>query len=259
MGKLILLLSLLASIVYADDNEINISTPTASDNLDLTLEQRGYNQEIYFSIGGADNTIDILQTGANNTVKWTDTWGSGYSWGGDLDGTDNAITIKQNTSTGNNPNSNYFGFHIQGNNNTVKFGQGFKVTDAGVFDIDNDEYGGMYMRLDIHGDYNTYIGTQRNDGLGDTIEAYINLYSDYNDVYTHQRQGDHYLSLTTNNDYNEAWIKQEGQGSHTANITLEGTYPTDLYLLQQTSTNQSYAGTVQCYTVGGCSLSVTQN
>ena len=249
---------LLTPMVFAD-NEINIQTPTASDNLDLTIEQRGFDQEVYFSIGGADNTIDILQTGQSNTVKWTDTWGSGYNWGGDLDGTDNVITIKQNTTTGNSPNSNYFGFHIQGNNNTVKFGQGFKVADTGDFTIDNDEYGGMYMRLDIHGDYNTYIGTQRNDSLGDTIQAHINLYSDYNDIYTHQRQGDHYLSLTTNNDYNEAWIKQEGQGSHSATITLSGSYPTDLYLLQQTSTNQSYTLTQNCQTVGGCSVSVTQN
>ena len=259
MGKLILLLSLLASIVYADDNEINISTPVVSDNLDLTLEQRGYNQEIYFSIGGADNVIDILQTGANNTVKWTDTWGSGYSWGGDLDGTDNAITIKQNTTTGNSPTNNYFGFHIQGNNNTVTFGQGYAVSDTGVFNIDNDEYGGMYVRLDIHGNYNTFIGAQRNDDSGDTIQAYINIYSSYNDIYTHQRQGDHYLSLTTNNDYNDAWIKQEGSGSHSATITLNGSYPTDLYLLQQTSTNQSYTLTQDCQTVGGCSVSVTQN
>ena len=250
---------LLIAPLYADDNEINISTPTASDNLDLTLEQRGYNQEIYFSIGGADNTIDILQTGANNTVKWTDTWGSGYSWGGDLDGTDNAITIKQNTTTGNSPTNNYFGFHIQGNNNTVKFGQGYHVSDTGNFNIDNDDYGGMYVRLDIHGDYNTYIGSQRNDDSGDTIQAYINLYSDHNDIFTAQRQGDHYLSLTTNNDYNEAWIKQEGQGSHSATITLSGSYPTDLYLLQQTSTNQSYTLSQDCQTVGGCSVSVTQN
>ena len=247
------------SLAFGDDNEVNIQTPTASDNLDLTIEQRGFDQEAYFSIGGADNTIDILQTGQSNTVKWTDTWGSGYNWGGDLDGTDNAITIKQNTTTGNSPTNNYFGFHISGNYNTVKFGQGFIVSDTGVFSIDNDEYGGMYVRLDIHGNNNTFIGTQRNDDSGDTIQAYVNIYSSYNDIYTHQRQGDHYLSLTTNNDYNEAWIKQEGQGSHSATITLGGSYPTDLYLLQQTSTNRSYSLTQDCQTVGGCSVSVTQN
>lgn len=246
------------SLTFGDDNLINIQTPTASDNLDLTVEQRGFDQEVYFSIGGADNTIDILQTGANNTVKWTDTWGSGYSWGGDLDGTDNVITIKQNTTTGNSPTNNYFGFHIQGNNNTVKFGQGFHVSDTGNFTIDNDEYGGLYMRLDIHGDYNSYIGTQRNDDSGDTTQAYINIYSDYNDIYTQQRQGDHYLSLTTNSDYNEAWITQKGEGDHQATITLGGTYGTDLYLMQQSNTQQSYTLTQTCYTVGGCSVSVTQ-
>ena len=245
-------------LAFAGDNVINIQNPSTSDNLSLTLEQRGYDQEIYFSIGGADNTIDILQTGAKNTVKWTDTWGSGYSWGGDLDGTDNVLTIKQNTTTGNNPATNYFGFHIQGNNNSVKFGQGFYVSDTGVFTIDNDEYGGLYARLDIHGNYNTYIGTQRNDDSGDTAQAYINLYSDYNDVYIQQRQGDHYLSLTTNSDYNDAWITQKGEGDHQATITLGGTYGTNLYLMQQTSTQQTYTLTQDCQTVGGCSVSVTQ-
>lgn len=261
--KRILLLTLgvlLTPMVLADDgdNLINIKTPTTSNNLDLSVEQIGYDQEVYFSIGGQDNTVDILQTGANNTVKWTDTWGSGYNWGGDLDGTDNEITIKQNTTTGNSPNNNYFGFHISGNNNTVKFGQGYSVSDTGVFTIDNDEHGGLYVRLDIHGDYNSYIGTQRNDDSGDTAQAFIQLYSDNNDIYTQQRQGDHYLSLTTNNDYNEAWITQKGEGDHQATITLSGTYGTNLYLMQQSNTQQSYTLSQNCQTVGGCSVSVTQ-
>lgn len=259
MKHLLLAILLLPAFLLAQDNEIYISNPSASDYLSIDIHQAGDNHEVNFSIGGADNTINIAQSGTNNTVKWTDTWGSGYNWGGDLYGTDNALTIKQNTTTSNSPANNYFGFHIQGNNNTVKFGQGWSVSDTGNFSMDYDEYGGMYMRLDIHGDYNTYIGAQRNDSSSDTIQAYINIYSDYNDIYTHQRQGDHYLSLTTNNDYNEAWIKQEGQGNHSATITLGGSYPTNLYLLQQTSTNQSYSLTQSCATVGGCSVSVTQN
>ena len=251
-------LMLLIAPVYAD-NEVYIDMPTDSSNLVLNIDQRGYDNLVQFSIGGTGNDVDILQAGQKGTVTWTDTWGSGYNWGGDLDGNNNTLEIKQNTTREHNPSTNYFGFHISGNNNTVKFGQGFRVTDTGDFYIDNDDYGGMYVRLDIHGDYNTVIGTQRNDDSGDTIQAYLNIYSDYNDIYTHQRQGDHYLSLTTNNDYNEAWIKQEGQGSHSATITLGGTYATDLYLLQQTSTNQSYTLTQDCQTVGGCSVSVTQN
>ena len=259
MKHLLLAILLLPAFLLAQDNEIYISNPSSADYLSIDIHQAGDNQEVNFSISGADNIIDIAQSGTNNTIKWTDTWGSGYNWGGDLDGTDNVITIKQNTTTGYNPTNNYFGFHISGNNNTVTFGQGYAVSDTGVFNIDNDEYGGMYVRLDIHGNYNTFIGAQRNDDSGDTIQAYINIYSSYNDIYTHQRQGDHYLSLTTNNDYNDAWIKQEGSGSHSATITLNGSYPTDLYLLQQTSTNQSYTLTQDCQTVGGCSVSVTQN
>ena len=241
----------------ANDNSITIKQVNSGD-VDLNITQVGYDNEINFSFAHGGNTFDLLQTGANNTIKWTDTWGSGYQWGGDLDGTDNALTIKQNTTTGNTPANNYFGFHIQGNNNTVKFGQGYHVSDTGNFNIDNDDYGGMYVRLDIHGDYNTYIGSQRNDDSSDTIQAYINLYSDHNDIYTAQRQGDHYLSLTTNSDYNDAWITQKGEGDHQATITLGGTYGTNLYLMQQSNLQQTYTLTQDCQTVGGCSVSVTQ-
>jgi len=51
---------------------------------------------------------------------------------------------------------------------------------------------------------------------------------------------------------------QKGSGSHNAQITLQGTYPTILNLLQDSSTNQSYTLTQNCVTAGGCSVSVTQ-
>ena len=245
--------------VLADDNHVHVDQVNGGDNFEFTVDQYGYNNLIRFSFDHQNNTVNLDQIGNNLYIGYTDDWGSGYSWGGDLDGTNNVLTIKQNTTTGNSPANNYFGFHIQGNNNTVKFGQGWFVNDtATTWSIDNDEYGGLYMRLDIHGDYNSYIGTQRNDDSGDTAQAYINLYSDYNDVYTQQRQGDHYLSLTTYSDYNEAWITQKGEGDHQATITLNGTYGTDLYLMQQSSTQQSYTLSQDCQTVGGCSVSVTQ-
>ena len=53
-------------------------------------------------------------------------------------------------------------------------------------------------------------------------------------------------------------MMQKGTGSHNSYITLQGTEPTTLNLLQQGSTNQSYTLTQNCYTVGGCSVSITQ-
>ena len=53
-------------------------------------------------------------------------------------------------------------------------------------------------------------------------------------------------------------VTQKGSGSHTALIQLQGSYLSNLTLLQQGATDQSYSLTQTCVTVGGCTLSVTQ-
>ena len=72
------------------------------------------------------------------------------------------------------------------------------------------------------------------------------------------QNGNKTLNLTIRNDYNEASIVQKKNGAHTATITLQGTYGTDLNLTQTGDTNQSYSLSQTCNTVGGCSVSVTQ-
>lgn len=242
------------------DNTTTVKNPSSSSTFTLDIQQIGFSNDVDFSLGGSNNSVDIYQEGKLNTTKWTDTWGSGYQWGGDLYGSDNAIAVKQYTdTTKSGVTENYFGFHIQGNNNNVAVGQGWIINDQGDYNISPGHgYGDHYLRLDIHGDYNNVAHTQRTDAASDGQTSYLNVYADYNDVYVHQRQSTHTLNMTINNDYNEAWIKQEGQGSHSATITLSGSYPTDLYLLQQTSTNQSYTLSQTCATIGGCSVSVTQ-
>ena len=54
-------------------------------------------------------------------------------------------------------------------------------------------------------------------------------------------------------------VEQRGSGSHTATITLQGNQPTTLNLIQNSVTNQSYSLTQTCVTVGGCSITVTQD
>ena len=71
------------------------------------------------------------------------------------------------------------------------------------------------------------------------------------------------LTLTLNNDDNDVNIKQQKSGgSQTATITLNGSYGTDLDLTMG-SNNTTGAGTYSltntCNTVGGCTISVTQD
>ena len=259
---MMLLLGQPANAQSATDNVIDISNPGSADYLDLNIQQAGYDNEVTLSIGGSSNTLDIYQLGAKNTTKYTDTWGSGYNWGGDLYGQNNNITVKQYTDTGKSISDNFFGFHIQGNNNTVKVGQEWMINDQGVYGTNpGNGWGDHYLRLDIHGDYNDVIHTQRTDSASDGQTSYLNVYADHNDVYIQQRQGQHTMNMTINNDYNEVWFTQAGQPAHTATVTLDGNYPTTLTVQQGVHASTSsftYSLTQDCQTVGGCTVTVTQ-
>jgi len=250
------------SLQQGYDNSIDVDLGLSGFDIDNAFEvkQYGNDNNVFLSVGGNTNSLSLYQEGAKNSIGWTDTWGSGLNWGGDLDGNDNNIMIKQYTDTGKNIADNYFGFHIQGDNNNVKGGQGYFINDSGTYG-GGQGWGDNYMRLDIHGDDNNVITTQRTDAANNGGTAYVNVYADSNDVYVQQRQGSHTLNLTINNDSNDVWITQAGQPAHTSTITLTGAYPTDLHLQQgvhATTTALTYTLSQNCQIVGGCSISVTQ-
>jgi hypothetical protein len=284
LGILVVLVFFTAQVCYADDNTltmdqqgndviINVLQAGYDNSIDVDLglasgdsgnefevKQDGNDNNVFLSVGGNTNSLSLYQEGAKNSIGWTDTWGSGVNWGGDLNGNSNNIMIKQYTDTGKNIADNYFGFHIQGNNNNVKGGQGYYINDSGTY-TRSQGWGDNYMRLDIHGDDNNVITTQRTDAANNGATAYVNVYADYNDVYVQQRQGSHTLNLTINNDSNDVWITQAGQPAHTSTITLTGAYPTDLTLQQgvhATTTALTYTLFQNCQTAGGCTVSVTQ-
>jgi len=72
--------------------------------------------------------------------------------------------------------------------------------------------------------------------------------------------GSHYAHVYFygNSDGSISNVMQKGSANHNAQIQLQGSYPTTLNLLQEGSTNKSYTLTQNCATVGGCSVSVTQ-
>jgi len=260
LGPLLYIFVLIGLSVHADDNHIHVEQVNGGDNMDLQIDQIGYDNMIKFSFDHQNNIMEFKQNGNNNYIGWTDTWGSGYSWGGDLDGYNNEIEVRQKCSASS-CNDNDFGFHIWGNYNQVVFGQGYEINNSltPTWSYDGTEPGGNYVRLDIHGDYNDFKGSQKQDS--DTIEHSMtwNIYGDYNDVFSKQLQnGDKTLTGTINNDYNEVSVVQKKTGAHTATINLSGTEPTTLNLVQTGSIAQSYSLTQTCNTIGGCTVSVTQ-
>jgi hypothetical protein len=248
------------SFANAGDNHIHIDQVNDGDNFDLSIDQIGYNNKVDFSFNHSNNTIDLLQYGNDNYFGYTDTWGSGYSWGGDIDGVGNNIEVRQKCST-TACNDNDFQLHVWGDNNDVVFGQGYENNNSLTpnWNYDGTEPGGNFVRLDIHGDNNEFKGSQKQDSSSVTHDLIANIYGDDNDVYVRQMQnGNKDLTLTIYNDDNEVTINQKNNGAHNATITLNGTQPTDLSLSQVGNTTQNYTLSQNCITSGGCSVTVTQ-
>jgi hypothetical protein len=214
------------ALVFAD-NEISIDQ-TGGDNLSLNIEQYGSKNEIkmydpYSYLNGANMSLHLYQNNDGTNQNTIDIW------------------------------------HLDGASNSIRWGQGGKLNNAAdtTFAYDGTESGGHYAHLDIHGSNNNVAGWQANSGAG--AHTYNQLISsDGNDVYVEQRgNGDKTLNLNIYNDDNTVSAIQRTVG-HTASITLDGTYGTSLNLLQQGTTAQTYSLSQNCLTVGGCSVSVTQ-
>ena len=243
------------------DLDLGLSLSDISNKFEV--DQDGNTNNIFFSVGGNNNDIYIRQQGQDNEIGWTNAWGSGINWGGDLDGNSNSLNFRQNCTRGSSCAKSDIGFHIQGDSNTVKYGQGVYMasSDNTAFIDDSDEGGGHTTTLDIHGDNNTLTGYQRNGSLnaynGHTATLY--LYGDNQTLHAVQEtDGAKTLNYTSYVDGTAGNIRQANIGAHTATVVLTGTYPTDITLLQNATTAQSYSITQNCVTVGGCSLSVTQ-
>ncbi len=119
---LTLLLSISLSNIAFANNSVIITQVTSGNSNSITVDVDGNNNEINMSHGGGNNTINITQEGEDGYVGYTSAWGSGASWGGDLDGDSNSLLVKQlcNQST---CGGDRFEFHIQGDSNDVKFYQ----------------------------------------------------------------------------------------------------------------------------------------
>ena len=117
--------------LQAGDNHIHVDqVGNGGDDITLTIDQIGHNNEVDFSFAHSDNTIILKQYGAGNKVSWVPYWGSGKSWGGDIDGTGNNLNIEQHDGA-------TYGGHVWGNDNDVDIYQ--NVTHTHYLDIHTDD------------------------------------------------------------------------------------------------------------------------
>lgn len=218
--------------------------------------------EIYVNQVGDDVEITIVQDGENNQIRGYDSQDA--AWEGD----NNKIEIKQKTvETG---TGHTVEMDVIGNNNDVFVGQGFGTYSGDYTNrthTDSLEGGSNTASIDLKGDNNELYLSQRN-GSGysstpqyDSHSATVIVDGDDNTVGLFQgHDGSKTLNLTVNNDDNNVDLRQLGyDAEHTADVTLDGTYGTDLFLNQDSTTDQSYTLNQYCQNPNGCAVSVTQN
>jgi len=218
-----------------------------ADN-ELTIEQSGDTFQLGVEQIGHSNEIQMLDSNSYITATSLDMY-----------------LVQVNTSHTALPNRITFD-EISGTGNQMKLGQGIDWTDITSdtdlsWNYDGWEGGGHEIDITMYGDYNQLAVQQTNQSnASDGHNFDLHLAGDNNEVKIKQQSnGVKSTNLTIYNDYNDVFVRQKGNGAtHNANITLDGLYGTDLILKQMSATNQLYNVSVNCLTVGGCSVSVTQ-
>lgn len=258
-------------------NEIYLSQ--IGDGLDLDIVQDGQNNSIGTSLTDAcfdgddttatlkqwhdNNAMSVCSTGSGNTVKVLQGSLSGGSGDNSVDltvtGNDNTVTLTQDRNDAGNDDPTADGNHettvtITGNNNNVWQAQ----RNNGTWGSGPD---GHQSTIDINGDYADVDVRQLAD-VKKTLS--IDIDADYVTADIKQNgHGKHDIALDVDNDYSTFDLDQgynPGSSSgHSMNISTSGTYSSDVTVSQQTNTPKSYTLSQTCVTVGGCSVTVTQN
>ena len=210
----------------------------------LALHSPTNANEITISQIGDRLSMDIVQDGQNHVIKKETTTSK-------IDGDDVTFIVRQTKNnnileydqlTG---DDNYFGFY-QGENI-----YGWEAT--GTHGNNN------YIGVNIEGSDNTV----RHQQLHNYHDVNTDIQGNNNTVWSNQQNyGAKSINLTINNDYNDVDIDQRNGNtstSHTATITLDGTYGTTLDLNQSGWAPNSYTLNQYCTNAAGCSLTVTQN
>lgn len=225
--QLIIIGMLVIPMSYAD-NEISIEQ--TGDGLDLNIEQVG-----------ANNTFGMLDANSYITATNLDLQIKQYNF----TGTENKIFIDE----------------LSGSGNTIKLGQGIAWDNSTAgYSYDGSEGGGHYIELDLYGNDNSVTWHQTNQGSTSGHDFDLHMAGSDNIVHGRQQgNGAKELNLIIYNSDNDVTLRQKGTwAQHQANITLDGIYGTDLILRQLGTTTQTYNLSVDCVTVGGCSVTVEQ-
>ena len=194
-----------------DDNHIHVEQVADGDDIELNITQVGFANSIEFSFAHSGNVFNLQQHGNGNSISWVSYWGSGKSWGGDVDGSNNTENIIQY-------NGATYGRHIWGDENTVDVYQNGNHThnlDIHADDVEHDLWqdgsGTHYSHVYYYGNTDGSITNLKQEGTANH-NAQITLTGAYMTTLNVLQQG------STNQSYN---LTQNCQtvGGCTVNVT----------------------------------------
>ena len=188
--------------------------------------------------------MDIVQDGEDHVIKKKTTTSK-------IDGDDVTFVVRQTK------NDNILEYdQLTGDDNYFGFYQGENIYG---WEASGTHGNNNYIGVNVEGSDNTV----RHQQLHNYHDVNTDIQGDGNTVWTNQQNyGAKSIDLTINNDYNDVDIDQRNGNtstSHTATITLDGTYGTTLDLNQSGWAPNSYTLNQYCTNSAGCSLTVTQN
>lgn len=196
-----------------DDNHVHVEQVADGDNIELNISQIGFANSIEFSFAHSGNVFNLQQNGNGNSISWVSYWGSGKSWGGDVDGSNNTENIIQYDGA-------TYGRHIWGDENIVDVYQHGNHThnlDIHVDDVEHDSWqdgaGSHYSHVYYYGNSDGSITNLKQEGTGNH-NAQVVLYGNYLTTLNVLQQG------SNNQSYN---LTQNCQtvGGCTVNVTQD--------------------------------------
>lgn len=197
--------------------------------VDMARARQTLGNQVYITQIGSYNDTQVVQSGTYNLVDLL------------VDGNDNGITIDQYGS------KNYSKTQTTGNNNNVNVYQ----SNSGGSVL------GHYSNVIVSGSSNIVNVTQSQDS---EKLSFISVEGNTNIITNLQTgSGAKYSDIKAIGNGHTLSIDQKDGGAHNARVEVTNIGgASNVNIIQQGNTNQSYLLQQQCATVGGCSVNITQ-
>jgi hypothetical protein len=209
--------------------QVNITT-LQQTNKTAARNRQTIANEVYVNQVGSYNSVDVLQSGTYHLTDIT------------IQGDSNTVGLDQLGW------KNYANININGSSNTTNVYQSNSGTGATP---------GHYSSVGITGNTNTLNVSQTGDG---EKTSFILIDGNNNNIINNQvGTGTKYSDIKATGNGHTVSLDQKDAGAHSARIEVTNSGgSSNVNILQQGNTNQTYLLQQSCANAGGCSVTMTQ-